>query len=248
MSYFAFHLVFTLPPIFLLALFHRQPLASIGGLKVWLALPLIALIALIYTTPWDNYLIWRDVWRYGEDRVVATIGYVPVEEYLFFLLQPILTGLWLYWLLDHKTPIQQKHSTVARSVGTGFWVVFSIAGAVMLQWNSGVYLGLILVWAGPILALQWLVGGAQLWATRSTWFLGTLIPTLYLWFADRFAIEQGIWSISDVYTTGLHLFGLPIEEATFFLVTNLLVVQGLLLFLLLRPQLNFFEVGKKVTE
>lgn len=243
MSYFAFHLVFTLPPIFLLALFQRQPLAGIGG-KVWLALPLIALIALIYTTPWDNYLIWRDVWHYGEDRVVGTIGYVPVEEYLFFLLQPILTGLWLYWLLDRKTPVPQQHSTVVRTVGTGFWVVLSIAGAVMLQWNSGVYLGLILVWAGPVLALQWVVGGAQVWATRSTWFLGTLIPTLYLWFADRFAIEQGIWHISDVYTTGLHLLGLPIEEATFFLVTNLLVVQGLLLFLLLGPQLNLLEVGK----
>jgi lycopene beta-cyclase len=27
------------------------------------------------------------------------IGYVPVEEYLFFLLQPLLTGLWLYLVL-----------------------------------------------------------------------------------------------------------------------------------------------------
>lgn len=248
MSYFAFHLLFTLPPILLLALFQRQPLAGVGGLKVWLALPLMALIALIYTTPWDNYLIWRDVWHYGEGRVVGTIGYVPVEEYLFFLLQPILTGLWLYWLLAHKAPVQQECSAVARIVGTGFWVVLSIAGLIMLQSNPGVYLGLILAWAGPVLALQWFIGGAQLWATKSTWLLGTLIPTFYLWFADRFAIEQGIWSISDAYTTGLHLFGLPIEEATFFLVTNLLVVQGLLLFLLLE-KIHFSSpaVTKKAT-
>jgi len=26
------------------------------------------LLALVYTTPWDNYLIWRDVWHYGTDR------------------------------------------------------------------------------------------------------------------------------------------------------------------------------------
>lgn len=234
MSYFAFHLVFTLPPILLLVLAQRQPLAGIGGLKVWLALPLIALVALIYTTPWDNYLIWRDVWHYGEGRVVGTIGYVPVEEYLFFLLQPILTGLWLYWLLAQKDLLtQQKHSTVVRIAGTGFWVAISLAGALMLQWNPGVYFGLILAWAGPVLALQWVVGGAQLWATKRAWLLGTSIPTIYLWFADRFAIGQGIWSISDTYTTGLNLFGLPIEEATFFLVTNLLVVQGLLLFLML---------------
>ena len=235
MSYFTFHLIFTLPPILLLALVQRQPLAGIGGLRAWLGLPLIALLALVYTTPWDNYLIWRDVWHYGTDRVVGTIGYVPVEEYLFFLLQPILTGLWLYWLLPRTSePVRQEYSAAVRASGIVFWVVLSIAGALMLQWDSGTYLGLILVWAGPILALQWIVGATQLWATKGTWLTGTLVPTLYLWIADRVAIGQGIWSISDVYTTGLDLFGLPVEEATFFLITNLLVVQGLLLILLLR--------------
>lgn len=234
MSYFVFHLVFILPPILLLALVQPSPLAGIGGLRARLALPLIALMALVYTTPWDNYLIWRDVWHYGTGRVVGTIGYVPVEEYLFFLLQPVLTGLWLYWLFAHKVePLQQQHSPIVRTTGTVFWVALSIAGALMLQWNPGVYLGLILVWAGPVLALQWVVGATQLWATKHTWLYGVLAPTLYLWLTDRIAIGQGIWSISDTYTTGLHLFGLPLEEATFFLVTNLLVVQGLLLILLL---------------
>ncbi|HEY9846209.1 MAG TPA: lycopene cyclase domain-containing protein, partial [Candidatus Caenarcaniphilales bacterium] len=102
-----------------------------------------------------------------------------------------------------------------------------------LQWDATVYLGLILVWAGPVLALQWVVGAAQLWAAKRIWLMGILVPTLYLWLADRIAIAQGIWSISEEYTTGLHLFGLPIEEATFFLITNLMVVQGLSVLLLL---------------
>ncbi len=55
MSYFVFHLVFILPPILLLALVQPSPLAGIGGLRARLALPLIALMALVYTTPWDNY-------------------------------------------------------------------------------------------------------------------------------------------------------------------------------------------------
>ena len=46
---------------------------------------------------------------------------------------------------------------------------------------------------------------------------------------DRLAIGLGIWEISPQYTTGWHLFGLPIEEAVFFLITNLMVVQGLAL-------------------
>ncbi len=233
MSYFAFHLIFILPPIILLGLVRPSPLARLGGVRAKVALPLIALIALVYTTPWDNYLIWRDVWSYSKGSVVGTIGYVPVEEYLFFLLQPILTGLWLYWLFAQIKSVPQQHYRIVRITGTVFWVALSIAGAIMLRWNPGVYLGLILVWAGPVLALQWAIGSTQLWATKRTWLIGTLVPTVYLWIADRIAIAQGIWSISDTYTTGLNLFGLPIEEATFFLVTNLLVVQGLLLLLLL---------------
>jgi lycopene cyclase domain-containing protein len=69
---------------------------------------------------------------------------------------------------------------------------------------------------------------------KQSWLIGTLVPTLYLWVIDRIAIGNGIWRISDAYTTGIQLFGLPIEEATFFLVTNLLVVQGISLLLLLK--------------
>lgn len=232
MTYSLFHLIFILPPILLLALQQPQPLAGVGGRKAGLSLLLIAAVAFIYTTPWDNYLIWRDVWHYGRDRVIGTVGYVPIEEYLFFVLQPILTGLWLYRLLAHtEEPGEVKSSLAANIGGAIIWAGLGLAGGWLLQRDFGVYLGLILVWASPILALQWLVGGAQLWVRKRLWLTATLVPTLYLWIADRIAIGQGIWSISEVYTTGLHLFGLPIEEATFFLVTNFLVVQGLLLLL-----------------
>lgn len=234
MSYSAFHLIFILPPILLLAWFQRQPLAGIGGIRAWMGLPLIAVVAFVYTTPWDNYLVWREVWNYGAGRVVGTIGYVPVEEYLFFLLQPLLTGLWLYWLFPRASePMEQEDNVWLRIIGFILWAVLSIAGALMLQWDKTVYLGLILVWASPILALQWAIGANQIWATRYTWLMGTLIPTIYLWIADRIAIGQGIWSISESYSTGFKVLGLPIEEAIFFLVTNLLVVQGLLLLLIL---------------
>jgi len=49
--------------------------------------------------------------------VVGTIGYVPVEEYLFFLLQPILTGFWLYWLLSRTSEPVQGVFCKSASVG-----------------------------------------------------------------------------------------------------------------------------------
>lgn len=234
MSYFTFHLIFILPPIILLAFLQR----SITGVKAWkikAALPLIAIVAVIYTTPWDNYLVWRGIWHYGIDRVLGTIGYVPIEEYLFFLLQCVLTGLWLYWLLARQPESLQLEFQFGREwllliVG----VTLSLAGVWMLQKDSTLYWGLILAWATPVLALQWFVGLATLWTMRRVWLLGVLVPTVYLWIADRFAIGTGIWQISQTYTTGLQVFGLPIEEATFFLVTNLLIVQGILLFLKLK--------------
>lgn len=234
MSYFWFHLVFTLPPLLLVVLIQGRPIAGNEGKRASFALLLITLLALLYTTPWDNYLIWQGVWHYGIDCVVGTIGFVPIEEYLFFILQPLLTGLWLYWLLGRlPEPVGQEHYRIVRSFGTVFLVVLSLTGALMLRWNHTTYLGLILVWAGPILALQWVVGARQIWVNSWAWLVGTIVPTLYLWVADRVAIAQGIWKISEEYTTGLALFSLPIEEATFFLLTNLMVVQGLLLILLL---------------
>lgn len=83
-----------------------------------------------------------------------------------------------------------------------------------------------------MLAGQWAYGGHLLWRARRAWLLGTAVPTVYLWVADRTAIALGIWGVSPEYTTGLRFFDLPVEEAVFFLMTNLMVVQGLLLLLL----------------
>jgi lycopene cyclase domain-containing protein len=59
-----------------------------------------------------------------------------------------------------------------------------------------------------------------------------VLPTVYLWVADRIAIGLGVWAISDRYTLGFAPLGLPVEEATFFLVTTVISVCGVLLFLL----------------
>ncbi len=70
----------------------RLDLIMLGGLAV---------VAVVYTAPWDNYLVATGVWYYNPRLVLNwTIGYVPVEEYLFFVLQTFLTGLFGLWLWD----------------------------------------------------------------------------------------------------------------------------------------------------
>ena len=92
MSYLSFHLIFLVPPILLMVAFHRRPRRMDDDMRVDLAIPIVCLIAFTYTTPWDTYLVAQEVWWYGANRVVGTIGYLPVSEYTFFVPQPILTG------------------------------------------------------------------------------------------------------------------------------------------------------------
>ena len=241
MTYLQFHLVFILPPLLVLLLMLRDVRARLGRRAAWV-LPAVAAIALVYTTAWDNYLVYRGVWWYGADRVLGTIGYVPIEEYLFFLLQPLLTGAWTYHVLlrsrvaAQREPIARGGSLVqhlgsgALTGATAYWLL-AAAGAFALTTRSGLYLGLILAWAAPVLALQWPFIARAVARTPRAFITAVVPPTLYLWIADLVAIRAGIWSIAPQYTTGFHAFGLPLEEALFFLVTNLLVVQGVLLFL-----------------
>ena len=233
MSYLTFHLVFLAPPIALMLFAHRRPQSFDDDLRVDLAIPLVCFIALSYTTPWDNYLVAQEIWWYGPDRVISTIGHVPVEEYLFFVLQPLLTGLFLYQSLSRYGTAPKSSSLVASWIGTAVFFGLAVLGGVFLLDGrpQTTYLALILTWAPPILAGMWLYDGETLWALRSTVLISTAVPTLYLWIADAVAIRTQIWTISPTHTVGVSAFGLPIEEATFFLFTNLLVVQGVLLLL-----------------
>jgi lycopene cyclase domain-containing protein len=227
MNYLVFHLVFTLPVLaVLLGLYLKR--RGDGGYSP-LGVLAVTAIALLYTTPWDSYMVRRGVWSYGESVVSARLWEVPLGEYLFFVIQPLIAGFWLYAVFD------RLESRPARGWGPR-WVLGAVGvGVTALGWwwtraEPTFYIGMILVWAGPPLGLQWLYGGHYLARNARVVFAGVVPPTLYLASVDRFAVENGLWIISDGFTTGVDVLGLPVEEGAFFLVTNLLVVQGVVLF------------------
>lgn len=234
MTYLEFHLAFILPVIGLLAVLQRRPLAGVGAATALKWLGAILLMAFAYTTPWDNYLVYREVWTYPPGRVLATIGYVPVEEYAFFLLQPILAGLFYYGLRGRSiadSPRRAMPSSFRLGIAAG-WAALALLGMVCLfLGGQALYLGLILTWASPVLAGMAWIGAGKVWVERRrvTWSIG--VPSAYLWIADRTAITLGIWDITDATSLGIEPLGLPIEEALFFVVTNTLVAVGLAMFL-----------------
>ncbi|WP_257299265.1 lycopene cyclase domain-containing protein [Haloarchaeobius sp. FL176] len=248
-SYAAFLVVFVGIPIAMLVRRGRRERRRHAAV----ATGLMVAAALAYTTPWDNYLIGAGVWWYGDGAVTARIWLAPVEEYLFIALQPVLAALWIYhrgWAdagtAAHDppaadvttdggyvtTPVPRDTARMAfpRVGGALAWLAVASVGLWAVTTGRAYYLGAILAWAAPVLALQWAIGGGFLWTIRRRLGLLVAVPTVYLWTADWLAIELGIWAISSTHTIGVGLLGLPAEEMTFFLVTNLLVVQGIVLF------------------
>ncbi len=202
----------------------------------------LAVAAFIYTTPWDNYLVAQKVWWYGPERVMGVIGYVPIEEYMFFILQTFMTGVWSI-LVFNKLSIAEQESEnrfLWTTILLGLTLILG-CGVLCLFYESSFYLGLILAWATPIVLLQYVIGGRYTLKNLNVFLVCTIPPTLYLWAADYYAISDGIWEISKTYTLGINLGVLPIEEMIFFLVTNVMVVQGLLLFNAMKSKYKFLS-------
>ena len=123
-SYATFH-IWTISSI--LFLFTYAKLANHGEaghtrrvLKWTLAL---CAVATIWTTPWDNYLVYRGIWFYADENILWKIGYVPIEEYAFFSLETILTGLVFYCIVPSFNLLERPSTSTslptAREIGIG---------------------------------------------------------------------------------------------------------------------------------
>jgi putative membrane protein len=250
MTYFGFLLRFLFIPILVflaITLWDNKNSQQIPGFRnggaVWIAIGIHVLLAIVYTTPWDNYLVATGVWYYNPKLVTGiVIGYVPIEEYTFFVVETILSGLW-WWFLWRRLAL-----TLPSPTGRGEF----IPNKKLIYWSSGIliiiwlvftylffsnnkpitYLSITLFWALPAILPQLLFGADILWHYRKLVAPAILVPGTYLSLMDIFALKDTTWSISPAQTTGILFFGiLPLEEVVFFFITNILIVFGTTLLL-----------------
>jgi lycopene cyclase domain-containing protein len=241
MTYFGFLAIFLGIPIALLittalrdARRGKTLPAAFGNFAAWGVIALHVVIAVIWTTPWDNYLVATRVWWYDPALVTGlTLGYVPIEEYTFFVVQPIMTGLWLALLMRY---LPQREATaprprLRRGVTLAAGVLWLGSAALLFSgWRPGTYLGLELVWALAPIILQLGFGADILWRHRRLVLLAIIPTTLYLSAADALAIQSGTWTIDPEQSLQWYLGGvLPVEEFIFFLLTNTLITFGMTL-------------------
>lgn len=244
MTYFGFLAVFLVIPILLLwALARRDaqrnilPPPMMRSWPSWMIILAHAIIAVVYTTPWDNYLVATRVWWYNPDLVTGmVIWYVPIEEYTFFVLQPLLTGAWLYLMARHlrlnisEVPLVNRHSIRRNTTALVFLIWSAFVLLLISGWQPGTYMGLLMVWALPPVMIQTAFGADILWKNRRLIVLTVVPTTLYLAAADKLAITSGTWTINPEQSLGINLIErLPIEELVFFFMTNLLIGFGITL-------------------
>lgn len=248
MTYFGFLAQFVGLPILILSVIalvdYRRGVRLPDALAMWRPSAVIAglcAVAFIYTTPWDNYLVATGVWWYDIDLVSGIVfGWVPIEEYTFFLLQPVMSGLFLLLLMRY-IPARKREidSSRVRWVATlAVAVVWAISTGVLILTGTNealrpaTYLTLELSWALIPVMLQ-LAFGADILLRHWRYVLPSLvITTLYLSWADSLAISAGTWTIDPAQSLGIMIGGvLPLEEFVFFLLTNVLITFGITLIL-----------------
>jgi lycopene cyclase domain-containing protein len=91
MTYARFLGLFVVLPILWLMFRYRRTLSWRGLAPMGLLL----VVVYVATTPWDNLAVKWGLWGFEPERIWGVkLGYLPLEEYLFFGLQTLLVGLW----------------------------------------------------------------------------------------------------------------------------------------------------------
>lgn len=133
LTYMEVHLYYTLPVLGVLLLLQR-PFYSAQERTKFLFL---ACVAFATAAPWDNYIVYHRAWWYCPNCVTLVIGYVPLEEYMFFVVMTLMTvsftNLVMRWRLPTfylKSNLSSFNATCLRcipilaflTVGVKAWV------------------------------------------------------------------------------------------------------------------------------
>ncbi|MDX6766677.1 MAG: lycopene cyclase domain-containing protein [Candidatus Methylacidiphilales bacterium] len=237
MTYFGFHLRFNLPVLILAGWGAGCGLIAPGSWEMVLG---ILAIVMVFTSPWDNWAAYCGIWGFPEGRYWKRIGWLPFEEYLFFVVQALQAMLLTRWALDLWGPFTTPAHPLGW-VGQG-WVCAGILAAWAVvglcfrgrfgRASRGHYAWHLFFWFIPVILIQWVVGGPVLAARWPVLAAVTLVLGTYLSLADLVAIRHGVWHFDEKQTTGWKIGPkMPWEEAAFFYLTSALVAQSYLILL-----------------
>ena len=222
MTYFRFHLIFNLPLLLVLAVLNTQ----VPWLHEEVLAPMLVLLAVVvFTAPWDNLAVKWGIWGFPREKYSLRLGYLPLEEYAFFVLQSVNVMLAVRALFHFFPDLQ---TGLEASPGTVTWLCL---GAAMVPWaivatqlywlhrkaGPRVNYAVHLIWFLPVIYAQWVLAPSLFWAHAGLLTLVTAAFGIYYTLADLAAVRAGIWFFDEKQITGVKLAGsLPWEEVAFF--------------------------------
>ncbi|KAE8415083.1 Lycopene beta-cyclase [Aspergillus pseudocaelatus] len=228
-DYVLVHVTYNIPLAGLLTLVYWPFMTRLD----WQKISTLVIISLVATIPWDSYLVRHRIWTYTPNGVTGwTLYDIPLEEVFFFIIQTYNTSL-VYLILTRRLVLPTYLGAVARKktlTGALILLLVIVIGLITLYFGEHfTYLGLIITWAGPFLLIQWLFSSGFVMAFPKMELLAAVaLPTLFLWIVDTISINQGTWTVEAPTKLGIQLWGgMDIEEVLFFLITNIMIVFGL---------------------
>ncbi|KAJ6035914.1 phytoene synthase, partial [Penicillium herquei] len=225
------HVTYNLPLSFGLTALFWPFLTRIDLIKI----TFLVIVSVLATTPWDSYLVRNKVWTYPETSVSGmTLFSVPIEEVFFFCIQTYNTSM-IYTIVTRRLVMPaylKKSDRMARISVALLLALLTVIGVGAFQAGGKyTYIGMILGWACSWLLFQWIVcSHLAINLPIKELLISVMLPTTFLWMVDTLSLGNGTWVIENSTKLDIQVWGkLDIEEALFFLVTNIMIVQGMII-------------------
>ncbi len=226
--------IFLLVPMALLMFVPPVPLSDFSDSTVkrmrFVLPPVLIVIAVTYSIFWDSFLLSNNAVLFTSP-VLGFIGYLPYEECFWIVDHSLLALFWTLSIFPFKpVPKRGKSHVWFRTFATLAYVALTILGVALHKYGhaTSLYLSVILMFMPPVMALHFLTAGQHLVNYPHEWFLGILVPSVYILMLDRWALHLGIWTVSDVHSTGLDLFGFKLEHVLIYTLPTVLIVQSVI--------------------
>ena len=181
-------------------------------------------VAMLCAFPWDRWMIGHGVFGYPPAGISGWIAGVPVEDLLLFGLQCVLVAQWSVLMAGRDWLVARPSRLAVGSLRVGVVVPVVVAGLLTglphLRYVTG-----IVLWFGPLLAVQTILGADVLLARWRLWLAAVAPVTAWLWLVEIVALRQGIWWVAPADSLSPRPAGVPVEDLLIFLVGTLFVAQ-----------------------
>ena len=233
-SYAKLHL-FIVAPVTFLYLIPPRPLSHVSPRLrqiSYFIMAVLALVAVVYSvTGWDRIL-----YKTGVITCSMSYGsllYVPYEEWVWCVDHTILVALWVMSIWPSRpVPQTRQKCPIFRLAMAAVFLVLTYLGYVLQTYEQNYfYIGLTLLHTCPILALHFATVGHIFFEYPCEYFLGFVVPSLYVLVVDTYAISKGIWGVREEFTTGHYVFGVRLEHAVVYTLTTVLASQTMIGFM-----------------